>query len=210
MLAAIKWVAIVGVIVILAGSAHLWAGGNGNAAPNANNSYLSTEFDYHTIEPLGVETLKLEPAEKLVNLMVSAASPELEGIRRVPHGAAPMLVAADGKPVLNFPSELVFRITASAGGDQLDPDSLPTETKLAPEDYILHLRFRLKVFHDLDSWIVEPQSQEMIGMPAEIQYSERIYLVRFHVPNLPATDRITLEVLDEDGKRVTHFHLELL
>jgi hypothetical protein len=208
MLKPMKFVALFGAMLAVAVCAG--AGGNKSGGPDQDESYLTSEFDYHAVNPLGVESLMLEPSKKLVNLMVSATSPEFEGLRRLPSGRQPVLVNEGGKQVRQFPESVTFRVTASTGVDPVDPDPLPTKTELSPEDYLLHLHFRLKIFHHLDSWTLEPQSSEMIGMPADVAYNERIYLVRFNLQDLPAEDRVMLEVFDDSGQRVTHFHLELL
>jgi hypothetical protein len=57
---------------------------------------------------------------------------------------------------------------------------------------------------------IQPDSVEMIGVPADIAYDERIYRVRFNVDQLPVTDRCVLEVLLPDGERLTRFHFDLL
>jgi hypothetical protein len=157
-----------------------------------------------------MESLELEPAHKLLNLLASATSPGFEGMERKPSGGHIVLLDPRGKPVRYFPRQIDFRVSITSDGQTLDPDPVSVKTQMDPGELMLGLRFRLKVFHGLDSFFLEPEAVDQIGEPADVPASERIYLAHFALPTLPATDRILLEVLDPSGERITRFHLELL
>jgi hypothetical protein len=52
---------------------------------------------------------------------------------------------------------------------------------------------------------VTPQSIEMIGMPADLPYDERVYRININAGNLPITDRMVVEIFSPEGKLLTHF-----
>jgi len=173
-------------------------------------SYDNTDFRFHSVVPLGMESLELLPSHRLVNLLASATSSQFEGMERRPSRGHVVLLSDRGRNVRYFPEQVDFRVSATTEGHGFDPDPLPVETQIAPGEFMLGLHFRLKVFHGLDSFYLEPESVEQIGEPADVPASERIYVAHFTLRNLPVTDRILLEVLDPSGQRITRFHLDLL
>jgi hypothetical protein len=88
--------------------------------------------------------------------------------------------------------------------------ALPYDTVLSPDELSTGLRFKLKRFHEIESTDFDPVSQELIGVPEEIPYNERIYDIEFHIPKVPLEDRFALEVLDPSGNRVAKFPVFLL
>ena len=52
---------------------------------------------------------------------------------------------------------------------------------------------------------IAPESVEMIGVPADVPYDERIYRVNMNVGNLPASDRLVIEILSPQDEVLTHF-----
>jgi hypothetical protein len=173
-------------------------------------SYDNTDFQFHAVVPLGMESLELLPSHRLVNLLASATSPQFEGMERKPSRGHVVLLRDRGRNVRYFPEQVDFRVSASTEGQGFDPNPLQVETPIAPSEFMLGLHFRLKVFHGLDSFYLEPESVEQIGEPADVPASERIYVAHFALRHLPVTDRILLEVLDPSGERITRFHLDLL
>lgn len=173
-------------------------------------SYDNTNFQFHAVVPLGMESLELLPSHRLVNLLASATSSEFEGMERRPSRGHVVLLTDRGRNVRYFPEQVDFRVSATTEGHGFDPDPLPVETQIAPSEFLLGLHFRLKVFHGLDSFYLEPESVEQIGEPADVPASERIYVAHFALRNLPVSDRLLLEVLDPSGARITRFHLDLL
>ena len=175
---------------------------------SAPGSYDNTEFQFHSVVPLGMESLDLLPPRRVVNLLASATSSEFEGMERRPSRGHVVLLSSRGSSVRHFPEQIDFRVSATTDGQVSDP--LPVETQIAPSEFVLGLHFRLKVFRGLDSFYIEPESVEQIGEPADVPASERIYVAHFALRDLPVTDRILLEVLDPAGVRITRFHLDLL
>ena len=172
-----------------------------------------SELWFHSVVPLGVETVRLEPSRASVNLLASATSPAFEGLKRLRAGADGTgftLVSESGRRVNFFPHQIVFRVTASTRGEPLEAEPLTFETKEPAEELILHFQFRLRIFHGLEWQDLNPAKVEMIGMPADVSYPERIYLVRFDLHRVPADDRLLLQLLDSSGQRVCRFHLDLL
>ncbi len=167
-------------------------------------------YEFRSIVPLGVESFKLEPASETVNLLASAESPLFEGVRLLGHGRNRIVLAADGSRLSCFPQQIVFRVTASARGKALDDKPIPVETTADLNQYLLSLRFRLKVFRGLEYREIKPQSVEQVGVPDDVPYSERVYRLAFSLDNVTVDERILLEVYDATGDRLTRFHLELL
>jgi hypothetical protein len=52
---------------------------------------------------------------------------------------------------------------------------------------------------------IVPQSVEMIGMPADVPYDERVYRINVNAGNLPITDRLVVEIFSPHGELLTHF-----
>jgi len=184
--------------------------------PNIDASALATpqsELWFHSVVPLGVETIRLEPSHSSINLMASATSPAFEGLKRLragTNGSGFTLVSDSGRRVNFFPDQILFRVTASTRGEPLEVEPLTFETKQSADELMLHLQFRLRIFHGLEWRELNPAKVEMIGMPADVSYPERIYLVRFDLHRIPADDRLLLQLLDSSGQRFCRFHLDLL
>lgn len=167
-------------------------------------------FEFQSVVPLGVETFKLETAAQTINLLASAESQFFNGVRLLGHGPDRIVIAADGSRVRRFPQTITFRVTASARGQALDEKPVPIETTADLNRYLLGLRFRLKIFRGLEYRQVEPTRSELVGVPADVAYDERIYRLLFRVGEVAVDERILLEVFDESGERLTRFHLELM
>lgn len=143
--------------------------------------------------------------------MATAESPMFEGWRRVIRNHHSIVLDASGTPVRFFPQTLKFRVTASTRSDRLMPFDKPDPIEGSDaRAWLKQLSFRLKIFHGLDAHEVEPAAITNLGMPPDIPYDERIYEVSFDLKDMPATDRLVLEVFSPDGERVGRFHLELL
>jgi hypothetical protein len=177
--------------------------------PNQASPVQQKELVFHSVVPLGVELLRLEPSKQAVGLIVSATSPAFDGMKRIGERWPIRLVSASGKKVKAFPPDVVFRVTATSRDRGLDGDANAVKWDKDLNSYLLGFRFELKAFHGISSKIVQPQAVEMIGMPADITYDERIYLARFDLSQFPVDDRLVFEVFDPNGTRVARFHLEL-
>jgi hypothetical protein len=49
----------------------------------------------------------------------------------------------------------------------------------------------------------------MIGVPKEMPYNERIYMVEFPMKDVPIEDRLMIEVLDPSDKRMAKFSITM-
>jgi hypothetical protein len=118
------------------------------------------------------------------------------------------VIARDGQPVLAYPEQLRFRVTAS-GRVKLFVDGTRQDVRLTDLETTLRtLKFRLKIFNGLQVHTLEPASVRMIGVPADVPYDERVYQVSFNIGSVPIDRRIVLEVLDSTDARLCKFHLE--
>jgi hypothetical protein len=79
-----------------------------------------------------------------------------------------------------------------------------------PRELLLGLGFRIQVYDGLHAREIAPESVEMIGMPAYVNYDERIYRVSVNAANLPVTDRFKVEILSRRGDVLGHFSFLLL
>ncbi len=177
----------------------------------AGNS-TENERAYHSLVPLGAERIELRPGKRSLFVLATAESPYFEGW----HG--PMdshtLFTADGTRVESYPEQLAFRVTASAMRPDLmviDSDAtldLPDDTV---NDYLLHLQFRVIIFHGLEQEQLQPQEIRLIGMPAAVPYGERVYQAYFNLPHpVPIEDRVVFEVISPSAEyRLCKFHLDL-
>jgi hypothetical protein len=161
--------------------------------------------------PLGAESFSVvRPWKGTLTLMASVENPQLEGWTRLRQGRHYVVRAADGEAVRFYPENLEFRITASLRTRLFDPSPFPLTTNSASNDYLLGLRFRVVVFRGLHKTVLQPEAVEMIGVPADLTYDERIFRVSVKLPHIPMEDRLVLEVLSPQGERITKFHVDLI
>jgi hypothetical protein len=160
--------------------------------------------------PTGYDIVKLKPSGTNLFLLGLIECPELEGAQHVSEGSHAQIVAADGSSLDHFPRFINFRITASLRKELLDSTPDGSVTAQDPREFILKLGFALRGYDGLQSYELQPQSVEMIGVPADIPYDERVFRVSFDVGSRPVSDRFVLEVLSPEGARIARFHFELL
>ncbi len=172
----------------------------------------SPELHFHALVPLGAEAYPLrgDQWKTQVTLLASAENPQFEGMVRRDVNHRDELFAADGTRVQSYPERVNFRVTASLRTRLVEASPFPMTASVDVNDYLLHLKFRVVIFDGLRQTVVEPESVEMIGMPDEVPYDERIYRVTVDLPHIPVRDRVVLEVRDPDGDRICKFHLDLL
>jgi len=166
---------------------------------------------FHGSTPAGDDVLLLKPTNAEVSLLGLVECPELEGAQHVAEGTNARVISADGTPLTHFPHNFSFRITASLRKTVLSTPSGEVTSNDSPEDFLLKLKFGLKVFNGIEVREIQPESVEMIGVPADLPYDERVYRVNFNiVDDVPVTDRMVLEVLSSENDRLTRFHFDLL
>jgi hypothetical protein len=160
--------------------------------------------------PLGIESLRLEPAGQPFYLIASAQNPEFEGLyRRAGKNERVRLFDADDKPVLFYPSRVQFRLTASSREKLMEMRPFDTHAKISLDDLFTRLQFRVKVFHALEYRFIKPAYVENVGVPKNVPYNERIYRIGFDLGKIPIDDRVVMEVISPTGERLCKFHLDL-
>jgi len=161
--------------------------------------------------PLGIETFRLEPANRDFYLMASVENPTFTGLRRVAlKGGRARLITRDGQTLNTYPERVQFRLTASSREKMMEDHPFGTESKIPLDELLVSLRFRLKIFHGLEWRYVEPAFVDDVGMPRSIAYNERIYRIGFNMGHVPIEDRVVMEVISPTGERLCKFHLDLL
>ncbi len=190
-----RGLALSGILLIVAGLALVASARNGPKSATALRSNI----------PVGYDVMLLKPSKATLSLIGLIECPELEGAQHVSEGSHAKLISSDGSTVKEFPQHFSFRITASIKKVFLDGPVASIELPDDPQQLLLHLKFRVRAYHGLEVREVEPQSIEMIGMPAEVPYDERVYRINIKAGNLPITDRLVVEILSPEGKLLTHF-----
>jgi hypothetical protein len=161
--------------------------------------------------PLGIESFRMRPGGHDFYLIASAENPAFQGLHRDTDRAGhDHLLDADGKPIEFYPSRLQFRLTASDREKLRDDHPFEAPAKGSVPELISHLRFRLKVFHELSYRVISPTLVQDIGMPNNVPYDERIYRIGFDLGKIPIEDRVVMEVLAPNGERLCKFHLDLM
>jgi len=166
--------------------------------------------EFHALTPAGYEVLTLKPSGAKLAVLALIECPEIEGARQLAAGERAKVVSPAGAPLSSFPSRFNFRVTATLRKTILDDPTHSLSIGEDPRQFILRLRFRLKIYNGLQKQEAEPQSVEQVGMPDDIAYDERVFRVSFDVGQRPITDRVVLEVLSPEGERLARFHFELL
>jgi hypothetical protein len=160
--------------------------------------------------PAGYEVMQLKPSGDTLSLMGLVECPELEGVRHISQGINARLISANGVPIKAFPQHFSFRVTASLRKVLLDGPVVSVNVPVDSQDLLLKLKFRVRAYHGLEVREIAPESIEMIGVPADVPYDERVYRVNMNVENLPASDRLVIEILSPQDEVLTHFLFNLL
>lgn len=164
----------------------------------------------HPTVPAGYDVVVLKPSGANLSLMGLIECPELEGAQSVSEGANKKLVSADGGTIRRFPQRFSFRITASLRKMLIDQPVASVDVGDEPHDLLLNLKFRIRAYNGLENHEIVPESVEMIGMPADVPYDERVYRINLNKVDLPITARLVLEVRTPQGELLTHFPFSLL
>jgi hypothetical protein len=176
----------------------------------AGSNTWKTGPGLHSAMPAGYEVVVLKPSHATLSVMGLIECPELEGAQHVSQGLHAGLVSAGGAPIRKFPPRFSFRITASLRKVVLDGPVEVVDVAGDPRELLLSLGFRIRVYDGLKSREIAPESVEMIGMPAYVNYDERVYRIRINAANLPITDRFKIEIVSPRGEVLTHFAFTLL
>jgi hypothetical protein len=120
------------------------------------------------------------------------------------------MVTAQGEALREFPRHFSFRVTATLRKTLIDGPDRTLTTGEEPLEFLLKLGFRLKVYDGLETQELAPSSVSLIGVPADVNYDERVFRISFDVGSIPVTDRMILQVLSPDGQELTHFPFGLL
>ena len=171
----------------------------------------TTQHRFLSRMPLDSDVIQLMPAKQKFTMMLTWDCREMESWQLLKSPQKTVIKDAHGNEVRYYPRELRFRFTIS--GDtkfKLQRRPLEYDTGLDPADFINRLTFRLKRFKDLEMTDFDPVRAEIIGVPPDIPYRERIYTIVFKVPKIPIEDRFALEVMDAEGNRVAKFPFFLM
>ena len=180
----------------------------GLAAFARNPQKPNSTFGSNT--PAGYEVMQLKPSGDTLSLMGLIECPEIEGVRQISEGINAKLISANGDPIKAFPQHFSFRVTASLRKVLLDGPLASVNVPFDSQDLLLKLKFRVRAYHGLAVTEIAPESVEMIGVPADVPYDERVYRVNMNVSNLPASDRVVIEILSPQDEVLTHFLFSLL
>jgi len=164
----------------------------------------------HSNMPAGYDVLVLKPSKAVLSLIGLIECPELEGAQHVADGLHKKLVSAEGETIKKFPQRFSFRITASLRKVFIEGPNTSVEVPDDPQELLLKLKFRIRAYNGLEVQEIEPQSVEMIGMPADVPYDERVYRINVDAANLPITDRLVVEIYSPQDQLLTHFPFALL
>lgn len=169
-----------------------------------------TSRRFTELSHLDSDTVKLSSTGETVSFLGTWIAPELNTMERVSAGEDSYIRTVDGQPVRFYPEKMTLRITVGSKDNLNNLQPVAFETRVSGEELARNLHFQLRVYRGLEFRIVEPVSARMIGVPSNIPYNERIYLVEFLLKGVPVEDRIVIEALDPQGNRVTRFSVALL
>jgi hypothetical protein len=159
----------------------------------------------HSNMPAGYDVMVLMPSKAILSLIGLIECPELEGAQHVAEGSHKRLVSSEGETIKEFPQRFSFRITASLRKVFLEEPKISVDVADDPQQLLLKLKFRIRAYNGLEVREIQPQSIEMIGMPADVPYDERVYRINIDAGNLPITDRLVVEIFSPQDKLLTHF-----
>ena len=179
---------------------------------SALSAQAPPEVHFHALVPLGADAYELrgDKWKGIITLMGSAENAQFEGMVKREVNRHEALFTSDGTRMQSYPERITFRVTASFRTRLVDASPFPISASVDANDYLLQLRFRVVIFDGLRQTVVRPESVEMIGMPGEVPYDERIYRITVDLPHVPLRDRVVLEVRDSAGDRICKFHLDVI
>lgn len=169
----------------------------------------------HIPVPLDIELFHLHStgsAERNQNgphdfaLIGSLESPSWNGLHIVGHHR---LATANGRSIRTYPTPLIFRVTASLHPPSLaEVDTSDLDAPRRVDDLLDHLRFVVRINHNLQQWQYPAKHVRSIGLPLSDAYPERTYEIIFRPARpIPFSYIICLDVYGPDGTRLAKFYL---
>jgi hypothetical protein len=168
-----------------------------------------TARKFTELEHLDFDTIRLNTGETLTFLATWIA-PELGQMERVEAESGSYVRDANGKRVTRYPEKMLLRITVGKKTEVDGSKPLDFDSKLNAQELSSNLHFRLRIYEGLEYRLLEPVSAKIIGVPKDVPYDERIYLVEFSLKDIPIEDRLVIEALDPEDTRVTRFSVSMI
>jgi hypothetical protein len=162
------------------------------------------------LEHLDNDTVKLQPSGEPLTFLATWISPELAKYEKVRTAKGVYIRDANGQRLTRYPEKMTLRITIGNKTLLDDKKALELDSNMSAEELARNVHFRLKVYDGLEYRLIEPESVKNIGVPKDVPYNERIYLIEFALKNVPIERRLTIEVLDPLDQRVARFGISLL
>jgi hypothetical protein len=169
-----------------------------------------TGAQLHAAMPLGGDSMLLQPSNQRLNMLATVEAKDFDNIKLSGNGRSRKVTDLNGNPVSSYPRELTFRFTIGSRTIKQETSAYTVDTPLSLDRFQSNLHFRLKVFRGIEVQNFDPAEAKIVGIPPEVPSNERIYRITFSLPEIPVSDRMMLEVLDEAGTRVAKFHLQLM
>jgi hypothetical protein len=162
------------------------------------------------LEHLDNDSVKLKPSGEPLTFLATWITPELARYEKVIAPSGTYIRDADGQRVTQYPEKMTVRITIGNKTKLEERTPMELESKMSAEELARSVHFRLKVYAGLEYRVIEPESVKNIGVPKDVPYNERIYLVDFALKNVPIDRRLMIEVLDPLDQRVARFSISIL
>jgi hypothetical protein len=163
------------------------------------------QYRFQARYPIDSDYIQLVPAKQKMTMFLTWECPEMESWQLIREPSRSVVRNDAGEEMKFYPQELKFRFTISARTRFTERKPLDFETEVNAEEFKKQLTFRLKHFRGLATEAFVPVQAEIIGVPADIPYDERIYRMTFKIPKIPIEDRFAVEVFDVAGNRVAKF-----
>jgi hypothetical protein len=169
-----------------------------------------TAARFTELEHLDSDAVKLSKTGETVTFLATWIAPELKRMRRVVWQKGAYIRNDEGRLITHYPERMVLRISVGEKTKVIGTTPIDFETQYSADELAKNLHFRLRVYNGLDYRVVEPTSAKMIGVPAELPYDQRIYLIEFLLKDVAVEERLMIEALDPQGTRVTRFTVSML
>jgi hypothetical protein len=165
---------------------------------------------FTALEHLDNDTVKLQPAGEPLTFLATWISPELAKYEKVIGANGSYIRDDNGTRLTAYPEKMTVRITIGNKAVLDNRRALELDSAMSAEELARNVHFRLKVYNGLEYRVIEPEKVRNIGVPRDVPYNERIYLVDFALNKVPVDRRLVIEVLDPLDQRVARFSLSLL